>query len=54
MCLLNGDIAGHLPHSTDFGVEEYLDKETNTITYTKIPIKQIIREALLAFGNELA
>lgn len=54
MCLLNGDIAGHLPHSTDFGVEEYLDKETNTITYTKIPIKRIIREALLAFGNELA
>lgn len=54
MCLLNGDIAGHLPHSTDFGVEEYLDKETNTITYTKIPIKQIIRNAVVTFGNELA
>lgn len=54
MCLLNGDIAGHLPHSTDFGVEEYLDKVTNTITYTKIPIKQIIKNAVITFGNELA
>lgn len=54
MCLLNGDIAGHLPHSTDFGVEEYLDKNTNTISYTKIPIKRIIREAVVTFGNELA
>lgn len=52
MCLLNGDIGGVIPHSTDFGTEEYFDKDTNTITYNKILIKDIIRNALLAFGGE--
>ena len=52
MCLLNGEIGGSIPHSVDFGVEEYYDKKTNTTTYKKIPIKQIIREALHMYGNE--
>lgn len=52
MCLLNGEIGGSIPHSVDFGVEEYYDKTTNTTTYTKIPVKQIIREILHMYGNE--
>lgn len=54
MCLLNGDLAGALPHSVDFGIEEYYDKNTGITTYTNIPIKNIIREAVQNFGNELA
>jgi hypothetical protein len=46
MCLLNGDIAGTLPHTTDFGVEEYYDKTTGDITYTKVLLKNIIRNAV--------
>jgi hypothetical protein len=46
MCLLNGDLAGALPHSVDFGIEEYYDKNTGITTYTSIPIKNIIREAV--------
>lgn len=51
MCLLNGEIAGTLPHTTDFGIEEYDDGET--ITYTSIPIRTILTEMLQNFGNEL-
>jgi hypothetical protein len=54
MCLLNGDIAGTLPHTTDFGVEEYYDSTTGITEYTHIPIKRIIRESVQNFGNELA
>lgn len=54
MCLLNGDISGSLPHITDFGIEEYYNSQTNITTYTSIPIKRIIREAVQNFGNELA
>jgi hypothetical protein len=46
MCLLNGDIAGNLPHTTDFGVEEYYDSKTDIVTYSDIPIKTIIKEAV--------
>ena len=52
MCLLNGDVGGSLTASIDFGVEEYVDLENNTITYTDIPIKKIIREAVHVWGNE--
>ena len=54
MCLLNGDLAGVLPHTTDFGIEEYYDTKTNTTTYTSVPIARIIRESIQNFGNELA
>ena len=53
MCLLNGDLAGALPHTTDFGIEEYYDKEDNITTYTSVPLKRIIRESVQNFGNEL-
>lgn len=53
MCLLNGEIAGKLPHTTDFGIEEEIDAEGHII-YRSIPIKDIIREAVQNFGNELA
>ncbi len=53
MCLLNGDLGGSLPHTTDFGIEEYYDTTTGITTYTSIPIKQIIRESIQNFGNEL-
>ena len=52
MCLLNGEVSGSLPHSVNFGVISYYDKETNITTDEKIPIKQIIREALHVYGNE--
>lgn len=54
MCRLNGDLGGVLPHTTDFGIEEYYDKTTDVHTYTSIPLKTIIREAVQNFGNELA
>lgn len=53
MCLLNGDLAGHLPHETDFGKEEYHNLETDTVTYTEVPVKNIIRNAVQEFGGEL-
>lgn len=52
MCLLNGEIAGNLHTSIDFGKDEYVDLETNTITYTQIPIKDIIRNAVHVYGGE--
>jgi hypothetical protein len=45
MCRLNGDVAGDLPHSVDFGIEEYLDENGYT-HYESIPIVKIIREAV--------
>lgn len=54
MCLLNGDIGGTIPHSTDFGVEEYLDKNTGDIIYNKVLLKDIIWNSVQMFGGELA
>jgi hypothetical protein len=54
MCLLNGDIAGSLPSSIDFGTIEYHDLVTDTITKTQVPLKTIIYEAVHNYGNELA
>jgi hypothetical protein len=45
MCLLNGDISGKLPHTTDFGIIEEWDDNDHVI-FTSIPIKTIIREAM--------
>ena len=53
MCLLNGEVAGSLPHSTDFGSEDSYDSTTGLTTHYKIPIKTIIKEAVHHFGNEL-
>jgi hypothetical protein len=54
MCLLNGEIGGSLPHSTDFGIEEIVDLENNTTIRNEIPLKIIVREAVQNFGGELA
>ena len=54
MCLLNGDVSGHLPFNVDFGHEEYYNSVTNTTTYKEIPIKNIIYRAVQEFGKELA
>ena len=52
MCLLNGEVGGSLPASIDFGTEEYVDLKNETTTYTKIPIKKIIKEAVHAYALE--
>lgn len=52
MCLLNGEIAGNLHASIDFGKDEHVDLETNTTIYTQIPIKDIIRNAVHVYGGE--
>jgi hypothetical protein len=52
MCLLNGNIGGNLVASIDFGVEEIVDKN-GLIHYRSIPIKEIIRESLHTYANEL-
>ena len=52
MCLLNGDLSGSLFSSVDFGTMEYYDLDTNTVTKTQVPLKDIIYEAVHNYGNE--
>lgn len=52
MCLLNGDLGGNLNASIDFGTEEFYDKENNTTTYSKVPIRTIVRESLHTYAQE--
>lgn len=52
MCMLNGDLGGSLPASIDFGVEEFYDSVAQEITYSPVPIKTIIREALHTYAKE--
>jgi len=57
MALLNGDIGGHLPHATDFGIEEVYTYDEVTgkqidKTETDLTIKQIVREMIHKYGNE--
>ena len=51
MCLLNGELGGNLPHTTDFGVEETYTEEGDTI-YRAIPIYEIIYNSLIQLANE--
>ena len=53
MCKLNGDMGGNIMASTDFGVLEEIDSEGDII-YTKLLLKDIIREMLINQGGELA
>jgi hypothetical protein len=53
MCLLNGEVGGVFPHSTTLHNEKYHDLETDTVTYTDVPIKTIIQEMVKNFGDEL-
>lgn len=50
MCMLNGEVGGSLPASIDFGVEEFVNGEQ--ITYSKVPVKNIIREMLYTYALE--
>ena len=52
MCLLDGSVGGALTASIDFGMEEYYDIETNTTTYTPVPIERIIKEAVHTYALE--
>ena len=52
MCFLNGDLGGNLPASIDFGTEEFYDTVAKTTTYTKVPIKKIIQEAVHTYAKE--
>ena len=51
MCLLNGTLGGALPHETDFGTIETED-ESGNITIKKITIYDIVRNAMLMYGQE--
>lgn len=52
MCLLNGDVGGTMPYSVDFATLEEISADGTTTTYTKVKIKDIIRNAVEEFGNE--
>lgn len=57
MALLNGDIGGHLPHATDFGIEEIYTYDEATGKQVdkqevELTIKQIVREMIHKYGNE--
>lgn len=54
MCRLNGEVGGSIPASTDFGTKEEVDEDDDTIvTITKLPIREIILNALREYGQEL-
>ena len=52
MCLLNGEIGGTIPAlSWDFGTED-IESANGVITNVSIPIKRIIRDAVMTFAKE--
>lgn len=51
MCLLNGTIGGQAKATISFDVLETIDDNGDS-TITKIPIKTIIQEGVLTYGNE--
>ena len=52
MCLLNGDVGGVINASTDFGTYDFYDTETGITTNYKLPIKQILWDAVHTYANE--
>lgn len=50
MCLLNGEIGGKIESTVDFGTFDQV-AEDNTIINTKIPVDEIIREAVHHYGQ---
>ena len=52
MCLLNGDVGGIINATTDFGTYDFYDTETGITTNYKLPIKQILWDAVHAYANE--
>lgn len=54
-CLLNGEIGGSIPSTTNFGLMDYTewDEDGNIIvTTTELPIKTIIQNIVASFGGE--
>jgi hypothetical protein len=51
MCLLNGECGGVIPASTQFDSYDTTDEKGKIIT-KKIPIVEIIKEAVNHFGGE--
>ena len=51
MCLLNGDVGGNIPSTTDFGVIEIVNDD-GTITYEYNSIKTILTELLHTYALE--
>ena len=57
MCRLNGEVGGNIMMSTDFGtIEEVSKSESGELftTITKLPIYQIIQNAVKEYGQERA
>ena len=52
MCKLNGELGGALAAPHNFDVIEETDTATRVTTITKLPIDQIIREMVHAYGDE--
>ena len=52
MCLLNGEVGGVINATTDFGTYDFYDTETGITTNYKLPIKQILWDAVHAYANE--
>lgn len=52
MCLLNGDVGGVINARTDFGTYDYYDVETGLTSNYKLPIKDILWDAVHAYANE--
>jgi hypothetical protein len=51
MCLLNGDVGGNIPSTTDFGLIEIVNDD-GTITYEYNSIKTILTELLHTYALE--
>ena len=52
-CLINGEVGGSLPSSIDFGMVEQYDESGTRITYEHIILRDIIKNMLETYGNEL-
>ena len=52
MCRLNGEMGGTIPSQWDWGQIEEVDYENNITTLTKIPVKDIIFNAVRQFSLE--
>lgn len=52
MCLLNGDVGGVIPAETCFGVLKEYNDETGEYDVIDLPIDNIVKEAVHAYGKE--
>lgn len=52
MCLLNGDLGGSIPQDHDFGTIDIFDENIQDYVNTKVPIKELLKQAIHTYGNE--